>query len=50
MSERKQIKNIVNRLQRKIYYEDNNYIEFEGDGYESIVVEFDENGYVTAIY
>lgn len=50
MTEKEFVKNIVNRLQRKIYYEDNNSIEFDGDSYDSIVIEFDENGFVTAIY
>lgn len=50
MTEREFIKNIINRLQRKIYYEDSNTIEFDGDSYESVVIEFDENGFVTAIY
>ena len=50
MSERTQIKNIVNRMKRKVYAENNSYIEFEGDGYETIVIEFDDEGYVTAIY
>jgi hypothetical protein len=50
MTEREFIKNIINRLQRKIYYEDSNTIEFDGDSYESVVIEFDENGLVAAIY
>lgn len=50
MTEREFIKNIINRLQRQIYYEDSNTIEFDGDSYESIVIKFDENGLVTAIY
>lgn len=50
MTEKEFVKNIINRLQRKIYYEDNNSIEFDGDSYNSIVIEFDENGFVIAIY
>lgn len=50
MTEREFIKNIINRLQRKIYYEDSNTIEFDGGNYESIVIEFDENGLITEIY
>ena len=50
MTEKEFIKNIINRLQRKIYYEDDYSIEFEGNGYESVIIDFYANGFVIEIY
>ena len=50
MNEKKIIKKILNRLQKEIVYENDYSIQFEGDSYEDIVIEFDENGLVTGIY
>lgn len=51
MTEKELINNIINRLQFRVYHEDDNCIEFEiGHYYESTVIEFDENGFVTDIY
>lgn len=49
MTEKEMILNIVDRLQRKIYYKDDNAIEFNGT-HESIIIEFDKNGFVKDIY
>lgn len=49
MTEKEMILNIIDRLQRKIYYKDDNAVEFDGT-HESIVIEFDEDGFVKDIY
>lgn len=49
MTEKEMILNIIDRLQRKIYYKDDSAVEFDGT-HESIVVEFDEDGFVKDIY
>lgn len=50
MNERKMILSILKRLGYEIYSKEKNYIEFECDGYESICIDFDENGKVISIY
>jgi hypothetical protein len=49
MTEREIMLNIIDRLQRKIYYKDDNCVEFDGI-HESIIIEFDEDGFVKDIY
>lgn len=48
MTEKEMILNIVKRLEKDILYEDNNAVEFRSFG-ESILIEFDNNGFVTSI-
>lgn len=50
MTEREIIKKILERVGITIYYEDENSSEFDGSGYETIVIEFNEAGFVTDIY
>lgn len=50
MTERETIKNIIERLNMTIYQEDDDFIEFQSGMPESLIIEFDENGSVTAIY
>jgi len=50
MTERELILNILNRLCKDIYFQDNKHIEFEnGYGGESIDIDFDDFGNVTGI-
>ena len=51
MTEKDIIINILSRIQRKIYYEDNLYIEFANSCLgEDINIDFDEDGNVIDIY
>lgn len=50
MSEKEIVKDILNRIQQKILYESDNYIEFENVGRESICIQFDDRGSITEIY
>lgn len=50
MTERELILNILNRLGKEIYHQDNHHIEFEnGYGGESVDIDFDDFGNVTGI-
>ena len=50
MTEKEFILNIINRISLKVYEEGKYHIEFEnGYGYESIIIDFDENGNITDI-
>lgn len=51
MNEREIIMAILERLDRTIYSEGNDYVVFANSSYgESIEIEFDENGNVTDIW
>lgn len=50
MTEKELIKIIIDRIGRKVYYEEEDYIEFEGCGCERVSIDFDENGFVVDIY
>ena len=50
MSERQLVLNILNRIGKKIYYQDEHHIEFEnGYGGESVDIDFDDFGNVIGI-
>lgn len=48
MTEKEVILNIIERLGKNILYKDNNAIEFRSF-YGGVLVEFDDNGFVTSI-
>ena len=50
MTEREIIISILERIGKKIYYDDGIHIEFDnGIGYELVVIDFDDNGNITDI-
>lgn len=50
MTEREVIISILERIGKKIYYDNGFHIEFDnGIGYELVVIDFDDNGNITNI-
>ncbi len=50
MTEKEIIIGILERIGKKIYYDDGSHIEFHnGFGYENLIIEFDDIGNVTNI-
>ena len=50
MTEKEVIIVILERIGKKIYYDDGSHIEFDnGIGYELLIIEFDDKGNITNI-